>query len=78
MSVNIAYNDNVKGINEVHEITEFLENYEDIIDFLKTSNNLTHKDLINTIEKNISNMDDLKNTKTLILNLHQGENHELR
>ena len=48
MSVNIAYNDNVKGINEVHEITEFLENYEDIIDFLKTSNTLTHKDLINT------------------------------
>ena len=69
MSVNITYNDNVKGINEVHEITEFLENYEDIIDFLKTSNTLTHKDLINTIDKYISNLAALKNTKTLILNL---------
>ncbi len=69
MSVNITYNDNVKGINEVHEITEFLENYEDIIDFLKTSNTLTHKDLINTIDKYINDLAALKNTKTLISNL---------
>lgn len=69
MSVNITYNDNVKGINEVHEITEFLENYEDIIDFLQTSNTLTHKDLINTIDKYINDLAALKNTKTLISNL---------